>query len=306
MTAIIFHRIDLDGWFSCAIAMKYYNAIDKPFKLFPYHYGDPIPDTSDCSDIVMLDVSFKRRDMLKLIHDHERVLLIDHHISAIKDLSDLMDEFANFRIYGNDIYSACEHAWRHFFPLHPIPMSVLLVGAYDSFRHRKMNIDAIADIVYDSEESQESFVLKCQYGFRTWITNQDEALNHLITMPENTQYQTGNHVYRYLWNEARTIYNSGYEIVIHEHLSIGRDILPRRFKVINRERFNPINFGIDYHNEGYDGIVSCYFDGTVWNVSIYNDNNQIDCSAIAKRFGGGGHKGAAGCRIANLESLSIR
>ena len=76
----------------------------------------------------------------------------------------------------------------------------------------------------------------------------------------------------------------------------------RKFICINKERFNPINFGIDYHSEGYDGAM-CWHLGAdkMVNISFYNDNGQVDCSAIAKIFRGGGHKGAAGCRMDLLQ-----
>ena len=69
-----------------------------------------------------------------------------------------------------------------------------------------------------------------------------------------------------------------------------------KFICINKERFNPINFGIDYHAEGYDGAACFHYDGVakLWRFSLYNDNGLVDCSQIAKQFGGGGHKGAAG------------
>lgn len=67
------------------------------------------------------------------------------------------------------------------------------------------------------------------------------------------------------------------------------------FICFNKERFNPINFGIDYHKDGYDG-AACFHrtkDGN-WAFSLYNDNGLVDCSLIAKQYGGGGHKGASG------------
>ena len=74
------------------------------------------------------------------------------------------------------------------------------------------------------------------------------------------------------------------------------------FICINRERFNPINFGIDYHKDGYDGAACFHFDGTHWCFSLYNDNGEVDCSQIAKQFGGGGHKGAAGFRLPSKDN----
>ena len=67
-----------------------------------------------------------------------------------------------------------------------------------------------------------------------------------------------------------------------------------KFICINRERFNPINFGIDYHKDGYDGCACCHYADGMWNFSLYNDNGLVDCSIIAKQYGGGGHFSASG------------
>ena len=40
----------------------------------------------------------------------------------------------------------------------------------------------------------------------------------------------------------------------------------------------------------------------MWNFSLYNDNGEVDCSQIAKQYGGGGHKYAAGM-IVDLETF---
>lgn len=76
-----------------------------------------------------------------------------------------------------------------------------------------------------------------------------------------------------------------------------------KFICINKERFNPINFGIDYHKDGYDGCACFHYADGVWNFSLYNDNGEVDCSSIAKQYGGGGHKGAAGFRISDIREI---
>lgn len=38
----------------------------------------------------------------------------------------------------------------------------------------------------------------------------------------------------------------------------------------------------------------------LWNVSLYSTKPEIDCGEIAKSFGGGGHKGAAGFQVKEL------
>ena len=76
-----------------------------------------------------------------------------------------------------------------------------------------------------------------------------------------------------------------------------------KFICINKERFNPINFGIDYHKDGYDGCACFHYDGKQWCFSLYNDNGLVDCSQIAQHFGGGGHKGAAGFKVDDINKF---
>lgn len=79
--------------------------------------------------------------------------------------------------------------------------------------------------------------------------------------------------------------------------------VPKRFICINKERFNPINFKIDYHKDGYDGAACFHYANGMWNFSLYNDNGLVDCSVIAKQYGGGGHKGASGFKVNNIEEF---
>jgi oligoribonuclease NrnB/cAMP/cGMP phosphodiesterase (DHH superfamily) len=44
----------------------------------------------------------------------------------------------------------------------------------------------------------------------------------------------------------------------------------------------------------YDIMVPFSFNGKTWKVSLYTTNPAIDVSEIAKKYGGGGHKQAAG------------
>ena len=44
--------------------------------------------------------------------------------------------------------------------------------------------------------------------------------------------------------------------------------------------------------DDYDILVGFSFDGESWNYSLRS--TKIDCSKVAMKYGGGGHKGAAG------------
>jgi oligoribonuclease NrnB/cAMP/cGMP phosphodiesterase (DHH superfamily) len=195
-----------------------------------------------------------------------------------------------------------------------MPEIVRLLGRYDCFGSK------------GTDEEQK--VLEFQYGARSRITNYEEAYSWLISSIEKkkiygieiTKKQStedylmkfGSIIYQYLCTEAKQFYKNGFEISLVypiKNTSINNDIdrpgvnatsfkvqlVPFKFICINKERFNPINFGIDYHSDGYDG-AACFHKRTdgKWSFSLYNDNGKVDCSVIAKEFGGGGHKGAAG------------
>lgn len=49
-------------------------------------------------------------------------------------------------------------------------------------------------------------------------------------------------------------------------------------------------------------IAYCH-NGDKFVVSAYSNKSDVDCSAFAKRHGGGGHRGAAGCTVDNVEGI---
>jgi uncharacterized protein len=301
-TVCIYHSIDLDGWMSAAIVKHWFNQQEIPNRkeepintldFIGYNYGQPIPDLSEYDKVIMCDISFPKEEMYKLWHIiDKKVIWIDHHISAINDNNNLV---WNVKEHGlqDTKYSACELTWEYFFPDETIPEIVRLLGLYDSFRHKGTD--------------EETKVLEFQYGARQCISNYEEAYRELIDIIccNNTElkiWNKGKTIYEYLCTEAKQSYKNGFEIWLHDTQQSGRHF---KFICINKERFNPINFGIDYHKDGYDGAACFHYANGMYNFSLYNDNGLVDCSVIAKQFGGGGHKGAAGFRLTKEEFNDI-
>ena len=301
----VYHSIDLDGWMSAAI-VKHWNRLrnhklgkseqfqDDNLTSIGYNYGEPIPDLSRYDKIIMCDISFPR-NIMETIHEdmceffQDRFIWIDHHISAINE------NYTEYKGIRDTKFAACELTWNYFFPNETIPEIVRLLGRYDCFGH-KGTLD-------------EQKVLEFQYGARQRITNYNDAFEYLqksfqgvikydfvdrFTIEDIIQDE-GRIIYKALCVEAMQAYKNRFSAwLVEPHATL----MPSTYKFtcINKERFNPINFGIDYHSEGYDGACCFHYDGktNLWRFSLYNDNGEVDCSKIAKQYGGGGHKGAAG------------
>lgn len=296
----------LDGWMSAAIVKKWwidqhpegkingklikeesFNHEDADIYFLGWDYGDSIPDLSGYDKVIMCDVSFPAEIMLKLGDKFKsNFIWVDHHISALKELDNGNDgcKFEGLRFADE---AACELTWAYLFPGDKMPEIVRLLGLYDSFRHK------------GTDEEQK--VLEFQYGARQAISNYQEAYEYLsdqIADPKCMNVKIiksdGVAIYKYLCTEAQQTYKKAFPITINERMDLQDDRNYYKFLAVNQERFNPVNFGIDYHKDGYDGFACFWYKDGKWMFSLYNDNGNTDCSKIAKYYGGGGHKGAAG------------
>jgi len=286
----IYHSADLDGWMSAAIVKLWAKLENIQIDFIGWNYGQSIPDCTGYDEVMMCDISFPKGEMLKIWTTRSNLIWIDHHISAITEIN-LLWEISQIKCLEGlrDVsFSACELTWKYFFPTVKIPEIVRLLGRYDCFGHKGT--------------PEEKKVLEFQYGARQFITNYDEAFLHIEHYLTNTEYQflknqvnvaaileKGKTIYEYLITKAKQIWKRAYEINL---LTESQGVI--KIACLNEERFNPINFGIDYHAEGYGAVLCYWYEDQKWKFSAYNEDGNVDCSILAKSFGGGGHKGAAG------------
>ena len=339
-TVCIYHSVDLDGWMSAAIVKHWFlndrDGIDEKYPItfkeddncitkevngqeyslnfIGYNYGQPILDLSEYDRVIMCDISFPKEEMIKL-YEEKDFIWIDHHISAIKDFDIWNNRSKRLEGFRDTNFSACELTWIYFFSHESMPEIVRLLGRYDCFGHKGT--------------AEEQKVLEFQYGARQCISNYEEAYSYLTECVHTNKneylflhaqaivdsiLEQGKAIYQYLCTEAKQTYKNGFGIQFRCHEAFVREDKGQNlnnvpstlnFICINKERFNPINFGIDYHKDGYDGCACFHYANGMWNFSLYNDNGEVDCSQIAKQYGGGGHKGASGFKLNNEEFLNL-
>jgi len=320
-TICIYHSRDLDGWMSAAIVMRWFMEQHEEFvvrnskdivnsntfgndpapELFMlgWDYGDEIPKLSDYDKVIMCDISFPTFE--DFVGGFE-LIWIDHHKSAIEKVEQgILENSAHIEGLRDVKFAACELTWVYFFPAEPMPEIVRLLGRYDCFGHKGTG--------------EEQKVLEFQYGARAVMSNYKECYIHLNkSIKDSELYENedltvegdilsdGGAIYNYLKAEAKQIYSKAFEVWFDDGVqtSAGNSY---KFLCVNQDRFNPINFGIDYHKENYDGFACFWYKGGKWNFSLYNDNGAVDCSVIAKQFGGGGHAGASGFLVDDIHAI---
>ncbi|MFA7156782.1 MAG: hypothetical protein WC123_03725, partial [Bacilli bacterium] len=269
----IYHGIDLDGWCSAAIVKEQYPNC----KMIPFNYGNSLPDLPP-GNIVMVDISLTLDKLQKFLDEGRQIIWIDHHISAINIFKDAVNsnkfifEEQSFKFSLNTKKAACELTWEYFNPNKKMPLGVYYLGRYDCFGHM-------------GTPDQEN-ILMFQYAARLKWNSVETTMEVLdLSVSEiDKMIDLGKLVYKQLLADAKIAYNNKYEITLDGY----------KFAIVNKDRFNPINFKINYHSDGYDGFISYYYSNGKWRFSVYNENRKFDCSEFCKKRGGGGHSGAAG------------
>ena len=87
-TAVIYHASCPDGF---GAAWAAHRVLGERAQYLPMNHGDPIPQIDDDARVYILDFSFDRERMgeLQRKHGQDNVILLDHHITAAQELSEL-------------------------------------------------------------------------------------------------------------------------------------------------------------------------------------------------------------------------
>ncbi len=283
---IIYHSKDLDGYCSGAVCkLKYPGAA-----LIGYDYGQPLPDLPAGEPVIMVDVSVPMEQMEQMAAKSGDFTWIDHHASAIRDFNEwILDRKTAIKAVFQEGIAACEVSWIHFFPGKGMPKTVQLLGEYDTWRNQ-------------DKHRWENQILPFQFGMRNKCASAEEfptdAISGHFSGLEESGYvqsvtQTGRDILSYQRKQNTRFAKSAFE----------RKLDGLRAICLNAPGGNSQMFDSVYDESKHDIMVPFCFDGEKWVFSVYATKPGIDCSAMAKVRGGGGHRGAAGFRASDWESV---
>jgi len=307
---LVIHHNDADGRCAAAIVRcwaKQNPSGVSPLRFFETDYKTPPPLDLIRPDetVIIVDFSYKPEEMLKLTAKTKNICWCDHHVTA----KDYGYDLPGLRDFSDKGLAGCECAWRHFFPGRNLPLGVRLLGDYDSWRFELG--EARAKAFYEG--------LKLEYqdpDSPLW-----EALFLDNDLPEKIT-ENGHTAERYRDNYCLEIIKGyGYETELTSFAPLpgvsagppgpagplgasgprgptgstgatagGPIALHHKAFAMNAYKFGSPGFGKLFKE--YDVCIAYIHDGKKFTVSLYSET--VDVSAIAREFGGGGHRGAAG------------
>lgn len=279
---ICYHHNDLDGKCAAAIVLKVHNNC----RMREIDYKDNpcfLEEVQGDEFVYIVDFSFPPEKLYELLEitRPENIIWIDHHETA-KDykyksiLIDMKDgsterwpiELKGLRDFSQECKkSGAELTWEYLFS-GGMPEAVRFIGDYDCWR-------------FDTKETTNLF----QQGMRACV----------------------NHPGAPIWKEL--LNNSGVDNIINDGITITRyrDQFCKNYRdsygwhlvwegykcyAMNLYMVGSQGFGDLLEKSDVDILLSFVYQNGKWQVSMYSKNVHV--GELSKKYGGGGHKGAAG------------
>lgn len=289
-TTVIYHSGDFDGLFCREIARHFITS--EVLTLIGWDYKDPKIPFPATGMVYVLDLNpelfldFPGIDVAK-----ERVIWIDHHKTAIDKWGTYLP---GYRIDG---VAASRLTWQ-WFSLAPQtpglpdkqefidrkvtePLAVRLAGEYDIWDHR------------GDGDLELQFGLRCEGDqgpmWEELLKDNQSYVKQLIIQGKVAMNYTA-------FIAGQSINAAGF-LVQWQGL---------KFLALNSVvpfQVNSLTFASrDVPETGHDALMAFCWNGKSWTFSLYHaaHRKDLDLSAIAVKFGGGGHKGACGFRTAQI------
>ena len=283
---------------------------DARFIAVDYNKPFPLDLVRRHEQVWIVDFSVPPLKMLELLAVTEDVTWIDHHKTAIADYANFSENVRGIRRDGE---AGCVLAWKyiHWYTARgdgpedltkdcssetgmAVPKMIALIGDRDVWTFRygdETRIFHEATQLYDLSPSSDfwwncfdleivvpgpEWPVAAREGKRAARSNAEEFWDALMSKGETVlafKRQRGTELRKAYAFEAEL---DGYTVLAMDSTDKNSDAL-----------------GGAENLEKYDILSAFLWDGRHFSVSLYSDN-KVDVSTLAKKRGGGGHRGAAG------------
>lgn len=225
-------------------------------------YQNPPPDVTGRA-VAIVDFSYKRPVMLDIIEKAHTVLVLDHHKSAEADLAGLNSPKASVIFDMNR--SGAGMTWDHFLPNWPRPALIDYIEDRDLWRKALPGVDEFTAAL---RSYPQDFVVWDRFDVPALIAEGAAIQRYYRTLVESAK----GHAYR-------------------------RDIGGHSVPVVNASLFMASELAGEL--AAGEPFAAVYSEGETHVIYSLRSRapDGIDVSEIAKQFGGGGHKHAAGFHV---------
>jgi oligoribonuclease NrnB/cAMP/cGMP phosphodiesterase (DHH superfamily) len=263
---ILYHANCNDG--SASALAAWLKLGDQGHSYLPVIHGKPVPKEVIGQDVIIVDFCYSRQTLLNM--QAKSIHILDHHISAQKDLAAPFPADSHISAHFDMTKSGAVLSWEYFLPDEPLPM------LYKYIQDRDIWIN--------------------QYPQSTWL-----SYGLSVFSPAFRDYKT-------LIDEPDTLaqtINGGKAVFAYLTLEADKIIANRKIQTIGGFQVPVINSPGFLASDTLHRILkmdlnapfaASYADLLSQGIRVYSlrsMEDREDVSVIAKKLGGGGHRNAA-------------
>jgi oligoribonuclease NrnB/cAMP/cGMP phosphodiesterase (DHH superfamily) len=298
---VFYHHPCLDGFTSAWVFWsKYKETIDyRPFSFKAIKAMEQYHN----KDVMFVDCCPGVEELKALLLVCSSVKVIDHHVSNMKRVQQEIEFLTNEQcdleykydpalVGAKEMDDACHFdmtksgaglAWEHCYPDEPVPKLVRHIQDHDLWNFDLPFTEELTTVLYTYSMTFEQWDSAVKE-----LEDPAEVDNWLIRARAMMDYQA---------KLQEQIVSCAHRLTVDGH-----DVPAVCTTVLHNDAGSILNKGEAF-------AATYYFNGDGWKVSLRSDKDSpdsADVSVIANKYGGGGHKNAAGFRIKRLSDLTLR
>jgi uncharacterized protein len=262
----IYHSLCADGFTAAWVVWKFYGEGNVDFHAASH--GDPSPEVEG-RDVYIVDFSYPRPVIEEMARHARKLTVIDHHITAAQDLEGFIRNDGVVDGVFDMERAGCLLTWEWFFKDRPPPQALLAVNDRDLWK-------------FERPGTREIFLALTSYpyDFAIWDTLMEADRFESLR-------QDGVALSRKQQKDIAEIIAAGSHLIIIAGHTVPACNVP------------PMWASDAGHimAQGHPFAACFWIDGDKIAFSLRSTPDGIDVSEIAKQFGGGGHRHAAGFKL---------
>lgn len=256
VNCVIYHADCTDGFGSAYSAWK---LLGNRAEYYPCKHGQNPPDVKG-KNVVILDFSFNNATTKKMIEEANNLLVIDHHKSAMVELHDISNAIFDMNKSGATL------SWEYFHPGKEPPKFIEYITDRDLWKW---------ELPYSKEFSAAFDMVP--FEFEEFEKFEDDSVFDDAVKRGSYILAYSKTVVKKVCDKAASRKIDGKEVLVvnssHWMSEIGARLAP------------DCDFAVIWYYDHNDRVIK---------VSLRAFHEKIDVSEVSKKYGGGGHKKAAG------------
>ena len=274
---VIYHKNCPDGLGGAFAAWYYFTrlGIDKHVEYIGASHGEQPPDVTG-KNLLIVDFSYKKDVLNALLKIVNKMVILDHHLTAMEDLKDLDPKHKIFDMNHSGAYLS----WVYFFPEEPVPKLILYIEDRDIWTKKMELTDEFSSWFSTITQNFENFVP---------LLNDSYLMSIIKTEGVGMEKANKNNISKTV-KYADPIFmriSGEYYMVVHINTTVHKSDIGNQV-LVGKDMYPNADFSASYSIDDRSGSTL---------FSLRSTNKHIDCSKIAELFGGGGHRNASGAKI---------